>query len=104
MNFKKKKAQKGYNPLHQVRLHESMFKQKNKKRKFYLIVECQAIKVEKNENVGNYHWQQPGNNSIHLVITDSVENHQWMLKQMRKKLMKTRIHSFQCLLIKYSLS
>ena len=22
----KKKAQKGYNPLHQVRLHESMFK------------------------------------------------------------------------------
>ena len=44
---KKKKAQKGYNPLHQVRLHESMFKQKNKKRKFYLIVECQAIKVEK---------------------------------------------------------
>ena len=47
LNLKKKKAQKGYNPLHQVRLHEAMFKEINKKRKFYLIVEGQAIKVEK---------------------------------------------------------
>lgn len=74
--LKKKKDQKGYNPLHQVRLHESMFKEINKKRKFYLIVEGQAIKVEK------MRMQKItiGNNSIHLVIAASVENHQWMLK------------------------
>lgn len=48
--------------------------------KILLYSEVSSNKSRKNENVENHCWQQPGKNSIHLVIIDSVKNHQWILK------------------------